>query len=91
MDSSQYLAAKQLLALCKSNSSCYSCCNGGGGATGSGATGPTGPAGPAGPTGATGPAGPTGPTGAVTAYIFDGGNPYSSYSLGPAFDCGTVV
>jgi hypothetical protein len=27
----------------------------------------------------------------VTAYIFDGGNPSSDYSNGPAFDCGGVV
>lgn len=37
------------------------------------------------PTGPTGPAGVTGP---ATSYIFDGGVPSSSYSNGPAFDCG---
>jgi hypothetical protein len=36
-----------------------------------------------------GPRGPTGPTGPTTAYIFDGGTAGSTYSLGPAFDCGT--
>ena len=68
------------------------------GATGStGATGDKGPRGDAGgatgDTGATGDMGlpgPTGATGPVTAYIFDGGNPYSDYSVGPAFDCGGV-
>lgn len=33
---------------------------------------------------------PQGPPGPTTAYIFDGGDPYSSYSVGPAFDCGGV-
>jgi len=53
--------------------------NSGGGA---GGTGPTGPAGP------TGDIGPTGPTNST---IFDGGDPYSVYTSGPVFDCGTVV
>jgi hypothetical protein len=34
--------------------------------------------------------GPTGPPGPITAYIFDGGNASSSYSVGPAFDCGNA-
>ena len=33
---------------------------------------------------------PQGPPGPTTAYIFDGGDPYSVYSIGPAFDCGGV-
>lgn len=33
---------------------------------------------------------PQGPPGPTTAYIFDGGDPYSIYSVGPAFDCGGV-
>lgn len=49
-----------------------------GGGSGSGSTGPTGPI------------GPTGPAGPVTSYIFDGGDAYSVYTLGPAFDCGTA-
>ena len=44
-----------------------------------------------GPTGATGTQGPTGPTGPVTAYVFDGGTPFTSYATGPAFDCGGVT
>ena len=61
-----------------------------------GATGPQGPQGIPGPTTvdvgttttvSTIPQGPPGPT---TAYIFDGGDPYSIYSVGPAFDCGGV-
>lgn len=66
--------------------------------------GPPGPAGPSGPAGPTGPQGPpgsgagsmgptgaTGPTGPVTAYIFDGGTAGSSYTVGPAFDCGSSI
>jgi hypothetical protein len=68
------------------------------GATGatSTVTGPTGPSGyvgidgATGPTGWTGDTGITGPTGPVQPYIFDGGIPTSNYSVGPAFDCGTV-
>ena len=71
-----------------------------------GNTGPTGPTGNTGPTGAdgyigadgatgptgwTGPTGNTGPTGPVQPYIFDGGVPTSNYSVGPAFDCGSVL
>ena len=61
-----------------------------------GNTGPTGPSGYVGSDGATGPTGwtgntgITGPTGPVQPYIFDGGIPTSNYSVGPAFDCGTV-
>jgi len=39
-------------------------------------------------TGATGPTGPTGMTGPITYYIFDGGEPTTSYADGPAFNCG---
>jgi hypothetical protein len=46
-------------------------------AYGAGFTGPTG-------------LGSTGPTGASIPYIFDGGAPTSSYSVGPAFDAGGV-
>ena len=56
------------------------------GATGIGATGATGIAGPSGATGIQGATGVP----IVVPYIFDGGNPYSVYSLGPAFDCGGV-
>jgi len=51
--------------------------------------GPTGATGP--PNGPPGPIGPTGPTGPVTAYIFDGGTAGSSYTVGPAFDCGSSI
>ena len=59
-----------------------------------GQTGPTGNTGPAGIagtatlTGATGPTGWTGATGPITYYIFDGGEPTTSYADGPAFNCG---
>ena len=59
-----------------------------------GRTGPTGSTGPIGipgtatMTGATGPTGWTGWTGPITYYIFDGGVPTTSYTDGPAFDCG---
>ena len=56
------------------------------GGGGGGEQGPTGPTGAVGPTGA----GSTGPTGSVGAYIFDGGNAASSYTIGPAFDCGNA-
>lgn len=52
------------------------------GATGLGATGASGL------TGATGPQGPAGIAGSIN---FDGGDPYSDYSTGPAFDCGGVI
>lgn len=51
-----------------------------------GDTGPTGPAG--GGTGFTGPTGPAG--GGIVPYIFDGGTPFSSYSMGPVFDAGGI-
>lgn len=35
--------------------------------------------------------GSTGPTGPTVSYIFDGGNSTSSYSIGPAFDCGSSI
>lgn len=54
-----------------------------------GTTGPTGPTGPAGPTGATGTTGAVGPTGG--AIVFDGGDPATSYAIGPVFDCGAVI
>lgn len=41
-----------------------------------------------GPIGATGA---TGAAGAITAYVFDGGTPSSTYTQGPAFDCGGVT
>lgn len=47
--------------------------------------------GPQGATGSIGPTGSLGPTGAITAYIFDGGAPTTSYTAGPAFDCGSVT
>jgi hypothetical protein len=59
-----------------------------------GFTGPTGVTGPAGfgSTGATGAGdtGATGPTGPIIAYIFDGGQPSTSYVVGPAFNAGGV-
>ena len=62
------------------------------GATGAtGVTGATGSTGPVGATGTTGPIGPTGATGPVIPYIFDGGDPTSTYFVGPAFDCGGVT
>lgn len=62
------------------------------GATGAtGQTGATGSTGPVGATGSTGPIGPTGATGPVIPYIFDGGDPTSTYFVGPAFDCGGVT
>jgi len=60
-----------------------------------GPTGTTGPTGYNGTTGATGDAssvtGPTGPTGPVTSFIFDGGGASNTYTLGPAFDCGSAI
>jgi hypothetical protein len=58
-----------------------------------GVTGATGATGPAGVTGATGDQGTTGPTGQtiIVPYIFDGGDPSSNYSVGPAFNCGSVA
>lgn len=38
-----------------------------------------------------GVAGATGPPGPVTSYIFDGGTAGCSYTLGPAFDCGSCT
>ena len=61
-----------------------------GGLTGPmGETGPTGDLGPTG-FGDTGAAGATGPTGPIIAYIFDGGQPSTSYVVGPAFNAGGV-
>jgi len=72
-------------------------------ATQTGATGPrgadgyvgrdgaTGPTGADGYIGRDGPTGDTGPTGTIAPYIFDGGDPTSNYSVGPAFDCGGVT
>ena len=34
--------------------------------------------------------GPTGSTGPISYYVFDGGDPYTNFSVGPAFDCGGV-
>jgi collagen type VII alpha len=58
-----------------------------------GIDGPTGPlgTGPTGATGQTGETGTTGPTGPVVFYVFDGGDPSSVYSVGPAFDCGNLT
>jgi len=36
--------------------------------------------------GSTGPTGPAGPS-----IGFDGGNPSSTYPIGPVFDCGTIL
>jgi hypothetical protein len=58
------------------------------GATGVGATGDTGETGATGASGADGATGPTGEA-IYVSYIFDGGSAYSTYMLGPAFDCGT--
>lgn len=64
------------------------------GVAGTGFTGPTGQQGFTGPTGpgvaGTGFTGPTGDAGPVSYYVFDGGDPSSIYSVGPAFDCGGV-
>jgi hypothetical protein len=54
-----------------------------------GVTGPTGATGPTGPTGPTGNTGDVGPTGG--AIMFDGGDPATSYAIGPVFDCGAVT
>ena len=54
-----------------------------------GVTGPTGTTGPTGPTGPTGNTGDVGPTGG--AIVFDGGDPATSYLIGPVFDCGAVT
>jgi hypothetical protein len=76
MDSSAYLAAKQLQALCRTNTSCYT-------SSGSGATGATGDTGPTGTTGATGPTGPTGPTGiGLVGYVSGFVNAGSYITLG---------
>jgi Collagen triple helix repeat (20 copies) len=59
-----------------------------------GPTGPTGvdgPTGPTGPTGVDGPTGPTGPQGLTISIQFDGGDPFSSYTQGPVFDCGSTI
>ena len=62
-----------------------------------GLTGATGPAGYVGSDGATGPQGTSGATGlpgatgATISIQFDGGYPSSSYSTGPAFDCGGII
>lgn len=55
-----------------------------------GATGLQGPPGNGGNGGGNGATGPTGSSGANIPYIFDGGVPSSSYSVGPAFDAGGV-
>jgi collagen type VII alpha len=58
-----------------------------------GATGSIGSTGPKGNDGITGGTGLTGPTGQsiLIPYIFNGGDPASNYSVGPAFDCGAVA
>ena len=44
-----------------------------------------------GPTGPTGFTGATGPTGPIVYYTFDGGDPTTTYTVGPAFDCGAIT
>ena len=62
------------------------------GATGfTGVTGATGQTGQTGSTGFTGVTGPTGAQGPISYYIFEGGNPASEYTVGPAFDCGAIA
>lgn len=56
-----------------------------------GRDGATGPTGADGYVGRDGPTGATGPTGTIAPFIFDGGDPTSNYSVGPAFDCGGVT
>lgn len=67
-----------------------------------GGTGPTGakgdtffggPTGYTGPTGIQGQTGPTGPTASIqiVATIFDGGNAFSTFPIGPVFDCGGSI
>ncbi len=55
-----------------------------------GETGPTGDIGAPGDIGPTGYTGETGPTGPVVFYEFDGGDPFTNYLIGPAFDCGNA-
>jgi len=50
----------------------------------SGATGPQGPSGPSG-----GPQGPQGPSG-VGVVTYDGGTPYTDFSVGLNINCGGV-
>jgi hypothetical protein len=58
------------------------------GPTGPLAIGPTGDIGPTGEPGPTGPSGETGPTGPIVYYNFDGGEPATVYTYGPAFNAG---
>jgi hypothetical protein len=58
---------------------------------GTGFTGYTGYTGETGPTGNTGATGVTGATGPIVYYEFDGGDPTTNYSVGPAFNCGGVA
>jgi hypothetical protein len=61
------------------------------GYTGSqGDIGYTGSRGDTGYVGSQGDLGYTGSVGPTTAYVFNGGDPTSNYSGGPAFDCGGV-
>lgn len=60
------------------------------GATGATGIGLVGATGLTGATGVAGPVGATGPSGTGGSIVFDGGNPSSDYSGGPAFDCGGV-
>ena len=53
-----------------------------------GYTGPTGAVGATGVAGETGATGEAGATGPITYYIFDGGEPASVYTEGPAFNAG---
>ena len=61
------------------------------GYTGSAGVGYTASQGTTGYTGSKGDLGYTGSIGPTTAYVFEGGDPTSNYSGGPAFDCGGVV
>jgi sugar lactone lactonase YvrE len=61
------------------------------GATGPAGIGSTGTTGPTGFTGNTGSTGSTGPAGIGVPIAFDGGTPSSSFTFGPALDCGRVV
>lgn len=55
-----------------------------------GDAGEAGPQGLQGEKGEQGPQGPPGPPGDTVAYSFNGGFPSTDYTVGPAFDCGTV-
>lgn len=54
-------------------------------------TGPTGPAGYIGSDGATGPTGPTGVKGDLGTVVYDGGTPYTDFTVGLNMNCGGVT